>query len=558
MLKDILVPDIGSYSNVDVIEVSVKPGDVIQKESSLITLETDKATLEVPAPFGGIVKEVLVKPGDKVSEGSLILRVEAEEPSPKSGSESKDAAPASGKGSENAAPPRDAAAPSIKSILVPDIGNYSNVDVIEVLVKPGDVIKKESALITLETDKATLEVPAPFGGVVKDVHVKVGDKVSEGSLILSVETSEGEQPSPQPSPASGRGSLEGAPASGKVSPEAAPANGKEKEAVLPSSSAAAQSTATAAPMLSGIIHAGPAVRRFARELGADLSRVKGSGPKNRILKSDVTAYIKTTLTQIQSGAAGSVSGSAVGGLTVAPWPQVDFAKFGEITREPLSRIKKLSGSFLHRNWVMVPHITQFDEADITELEQFRKDQQVLAEAQKVKLTPLVFIMKAVVSALKTFPTFNASLDASGSELILKKYFHIGVAVDTPNGLVVPVVRDVDKKGLFQLAKELGEISVKARNGQLAATDMQGSCFSISSLGGIGGTAFTPIINVPDVAILGVSKSQIKPVYEGKEFKPRLLLPLSLSYDHRVIDGAEAARFITFLSKQLSDIRRLLL
>ncbi len=303
----------------------------------------------------------------------------------------------------------------------------------------------------------------------------------------------------------------------------------------------------------GIVHAGPGVRRFARELGADLSRISASGPKNRILKIDVQQYVKTALSQIQSG-----NFSSGGGISVAPWPQVDFAKFGEISKEPLSRIKKLSGSFLHRNWVMVPHITQFDEADITELEQFRKGQQALAEAQGVKLTPLVFIMKAVVATLKEFPWFNASLDANGAELILKKYFHIGVAVDTPNGLVVPVVRDVDQKGLFQLAKELGEISQKARNGQLTAQEMQGSSFTISSLGGIGGTAFTPIINVPDVAILGVSKAQIKPVYESGEFKPRLLLPLSLSYDHRVIDGALGARFSTFLVKQLSDIRRLLL
>jgi pyruvate dehydrogenase E2 component (dihydrolipoamide acetyltransferase) len=306
----------------------------------------------------------------------------------------------------------------------------------------------------------------------------------------------------------------------------------------------------------GIVHAGPGVRRFARELGADLARIGGSGPKSRILKSDVQAYVKNILYQVQSGSFNA--GSNTGSISVAPWPQVDFAKFGEISKEPLSRIKKLSGSFLHRNWVMVPHITQFDEADITELEQFRKAQQSLAEVQRVKLTPLVFIMKAVVAALKEFPWFNASLDANGAELILKKYFHIGVAVDTPNGLVVPVVRDVDQKGLFQLAKELGEISQKARNGQLTAQEMQGSSFTISSLGGIGGTAFTPIINVPDVAILGVSKAQIKPVYESGEFKPRLLLPLSLSYDHRVIDGAQGARFITFLVKQLSDIRRLLL
>lgn len=423
----------------------------------------------------------------------------------------------------------------LKEVLVPDIGSYSNVDIIEISVAPGDVIKAETTLITLETEKATLEIPAPFAGVVKTVHVKVGDKVSEGSLIVTVEAAESVTETPKKETTTTKESeIKKVP----PSPPNIPPNPPSKGGVTNG----------------GVVHAGPGVRRFARELGADLSRIGASGPKNRILKSDVEVYVKQMLTQIQSG---SFAGGG-SGFSVAPWPQVDFAKFGEISKEPLSRIKKLSGSFLHRNWVMVPHITQFDEADITELEQFRKGQQALAEAQGVKLTPLVFIMKAVVATLKEFPWFNASLDANGAELILKKYFHIGVAVDTPNGLVVPVVRDVDQKGLFQLAKELGEISVKARSGQLTAQEMQGSSFTISSLGGIGGTAFTPIINVPDVAILGVSKSQIKPVFDGTEFKPRLQLPLSLSYDHRVIDGALGARFITYLVKQLSDIRRLLL
>jgi len=444
----------------------------------------------------------------------------------------------------------------LKEVLVPDIGSYSNVDIIEISVSPGDVIKADATLMTLETEKATLEVPAPFAGIVKTVHVKVGDKVSEGSLIVTVEgAEEGAAASPSKGAAA---EIPAAPSSKERAAEipAAPSSKGAAGEIPPNPpfSKGGITTENIPPMKGGIVHAGPGVRRFARELGADLSRIGGSGPKNRILKLDVQTYIKNALTQLQSGA----SQSGMGGISVAPWPQVDFAKFGEISKEPLSRIKKLSGSFLHRNWVMVPHITQFDEADITELEQFRKAQQSLAEAQGVKLTPLVFIMKAVVATLKAFPWFNASLDASGAELILKKYFHIGVAVDTPNGLVVPVVRDVDQKGLFQLAKELGEISQKARNGQLTAQEMQGSSFTISSLGGIGGTAFTPIINVPDVAILGVSKAQIKPVYESEEFKPRLLLPLSLSYDHRVIDGALGARFVTFLVKQLSDIRRLLL
>jgi pyruvate dehydrogenase E2 component (dihydrolipoamide acetyltransferase) len=434
----------------------------------------------------------------------------------------------------------------LKEVLVPDIGSYSNVDIIEILVSIGDVIKADETLMTLETEKATLEVPAPFAGIVKAVHVKVGDKVSEGGLIVTIEGAEEDLP-----PA-----LK-AEVDHPVRPENTDKKGGDKKTAQPEASElkqAATNSQNVSPMKGSIIHAGPGVRRFARELGADLSLIGGTGPKNRILKLDVQTYVKNALSQLQSG----TSQSGIGGMSVAPWPQVDFAKFGEISKEPLSRIKKLSGSFLHRNWVTIPHITQFDEADITELEQFRKAQQSLAEAQGVKLTPLVFIMKAVVATLKEFSWFNASLDANGAELILKKYFHMGVAVDTPNGLVVPVVRDVDQKGLFQLAKELGEISQKARNGQLTAQEMQGSSFTISSLGGIGGTAFTPIINAPDVAILGVSKAQIKPVYESGEFKPRLLLPLSLSYDHRVIDGALGARFVTFLVKQLSDIRRLLL
>lgn len=436
----------------------------------------------------------------------------------------------------------------LKEIVVPDIGSYTNVPVIEVLVAVGDIIRKDSGLITLETDKATLEVPAPFGGIVKSLLIKVGDKVSEGTVVITVETEEGTADVSNVS---------------KSTPET---NQKTQANQVNTPVAEAKLTTTPTTPIPSLTeskstspsmsHAGPGVRRFAREFGADITRISGSGPKNRILKADVQAYIKAELTRSQSGA--SAAGGGGLGLNLPPWPQMDFSKFGEISKEPLSRIKKLSGTYLHRNWVMVPHITQFDEADITALEQFRKDQQSLAEQQKVKLTLLPFIMKAVATTLKAFPTFNASLDAGGSELILKKYFHIGVAVDTPDGLVVPVVRDVDQKGLFQIAQELGEISSKARAGQLTAQDMQGSSFSISSLGGIGGTAFTPIINVPDVAILGVSKAQIKPIYEKEEFKPKLQLPLSLSYDHRVIDGAEGARFITYLVKQLSDIRRLLL
>lgn len=426
---------------------------------------------------------------------------------------------------------------TVKELLVPDIGSFSNVDVIEVLVKPGDIIEAEMAMITLETDKATMEIPAPFGGKVQTVRVAAGDKVSKGTLILTLETEEAEE---------------------KDFPKAVEMHKVSEAAKVPEVPKVPEVSKVPEPVKrQGTVHAGPGVRRFARELGVDLCNIQGSGPKHRILKTDVQAYVKHQLAGMQGGGSGAGMGL---GLNIAPLPAVDFAQFGEIEIQPLSRIKKLSGSYLHRNWIMVPHVTQFDEADITELEQFRKENQALAEQQGVKLTPIVFLMKAVVAALKAYPTFNASLDLNapqGIQLVFKKYFHIAVAVDTPNGLVVPVIRDTDRKGLFQLAKELGEVSARARAGQLKAEEMQGSSFTISSLGGIGGTAFTPIVNVPDVAILGVSRAMLKPVYLEGEFKPRLMLPLSLSYDHRVIDGAEGARFSTFLVKQLSDIRRLL-
>ena len=389
---------------------------------------------------------------------------------------------------------------TVKEVLVPDIGAFSNVDVIEVLVKTGDIIEAEAAMITLETDKATMEIPAPFGGKVQAIKVSPGDKVSKGSVILTLEAAEAEsvlKSAEKPVPEAPKAS--------------APVVEKITEAPKAITPVPERNVSIQAPETGGEVHAGPGVRRFARELGVILARVQGSGPKNRILKTDVQAYVKAQLAVNQSG-----NGGGGAGLNLAPLPQVDFSQFGEVELKPLSRIKKLSGNYLHRNWVMVPHITQFDEADITEMEQFRKENQVLAEQQGIKLTPIVFLMKAVVAALKEYPHFNASLDSS-SQLVLKKYFHIAVAVDTPNGLVVPVIRDVDRKGLFQLAKELGEISTRARAGQLKAEEMQGSCFTISSLGGIGGTAFTPIVNVPDVAILGVSKAAIKPVYLDGEF-----------------------------------------
>jgi len=428
---------------------------------------------------------------------------------------------------------------SLRDVLVPDIGDFKNIPVIEVLVKPGDTVKAEDSLITLESDKATMEVPAPFAGVVKEMKIKPGDKVSEGMPILSIEVSEG------------------APALSAVAPQK-PAAPAPAPAPAAKTAAPAPSPQSAAGPIdeSGFskAHASPSVRRFARELGVDLARIKGSGPKERIVKDDIAGFVKNALAQ-RGGASGGGAGLALG---LPAWPQVDFAKFGPVETQPMSRIKKLSGPALHRNWVHIPHVTQNDEADITELEAFRKSMADEAQKQGVKLTPLALIMKAVVAALKLHPEFNSSIAPSGDALILKRYYHIGVAVDTPGGLVVPVIRDVDRKGLLQLAKELGEVSAKARDGKLGPSEMQGGTFSISSLGGIGGTHFTPIINAPEVAILGVSKSTTKPVWKDGQFVPRLMLPLSLSYDHRAVDGAQGARFITHLNSVLSDIRRVLL
>ena len=437
---------------------------------------------------------------------------------------------------------------SLRDVFVPDIGDFKNIPVIEVLVKPGDTVKAEDSLITLESDKATMEVPAPFAGVVKELKIKPGDKVSQGVVILSIEVSEG---------AAAPATTSAPPQKPAAAPAPAPVAQATAPAAAPVSSAApAQAAAPAAINEKGfsLAHASPSVRRFARELGVDLGRIKGSGPKERILKEDISGFVKTALAQ-PAGGSGAGAGLSLG---LPAWPQVDFAKFGPVESQPLSRIKKISGPFLHRNWVSIPHVTQNDEADITELEAFRKAMAEEAQKQGVKLTPLVFIMKAVVTALKAHPEFNSSLAPAGDALILKRYYHIGVAVDTPGGLVVPVVRDVGQKGVLQLAKELGELSARARDGKLGPAEMQGGTFSISSLGGIGGTHFTPIINAPEVAILGVSKSSMKPVWKEGTFVPRLVMPLSLSYDHRAVDGAQGARFITHLTAVLSDIRRVLL
>ncbi|HGF3678015.1 TPA: pyruvate dehydrogenase complex dihydrolipoyllysine-residue acetyltransferase [Vibrio parahaemolyticus] len=525
-LKEVHVPDIGG-DEVEVTEIMVAIGDSIEEEQSLITVEGDKASMEVPAPFAGTLKEIKVAAGDKVSTGSLIMVFET------AGSGAP-AAPAAVEAPAAAAP----AASAAKEVNVPDIGG-DEVEVTEIMVAVGDTVEEEQSLITVEGDKASMEVPAPFAGTVKEIKIAAGDKVSTGSLIMVFEVA-GAAPAPAAAPAQA------------AAPAAAPAPKAEAPAAAAPAAGDFQDNDEYA-------HASPVVRRLAREFGVNLSKVKGSGRKSRILKEDVQNYVKEALKRLESGAAASGKGDGAA-LGLLPWPKVDFSKFGETEVQPLSRIKKISGANLHRNWVMIPHVTQWDNADITALEAFRKEQNAI-EAKKdtgMKITPLVFIMKAAAKALEAFPAFNSSLSEDGESLILKKYVNIGIAVDTPNGLVVPVFKDVNKKGIYELSEELMAVSKKARAGKLTAADMQGGCFTISSLGGIGGTAFTPIVNAPEVGILGVSKSEMKPVWNGKEFEPRLQLPLSLSYDHRVIDGAEGARFITYLNSCLSDIRRLVL
>ncbi|MFZ7134945.1 pyruvate dehydrogenase complex dihydrolipoyllysine-residue acetyltransferase [Avibacterium avium] len=528
---EIHVPDIGG-DEVNVTEILVNVGDSVAEEQSILNVEGDKASMEVPAPVAGVVKEILIKVGDKVSTGSLVMKFETTA-----------AAPAAQPAAEAPAAPA-AVSGGVQDVHVPDIGG-DEVNVTEIMVAVGDSVSEEQSLITVEGDKASMEVPAPFAGVVKEILVKSGDKVSTGSLIMRFEVA-GSAPAAAPAaqPAAT------APAQTQAAAPAAP---------VQSAQPANQAEVTAS---ASFAHATPVVRRLAREFGVNLDKVKGTGRKGRILKEDVQAYVKAAVKAVESGSVSAAStGAANGaGLGLLPWPKVDFSKFGEVEQVELGRIQKISGANLHRNWVMIPHVTQWDKADITDLEQFRKEQNVLAEKQKldVKITPLVFIMKAVAKALEAYPRFNSSLSEDAQSLILKKYINIGVAVDTPNGLVVPVFKDVNKKGIIELSRELAEISKKARAGKLTASDMQGGCFTISSLGGIGGTQFTPIVNAPEVAILGVSKSEMTPVWNGKEFTPRLMLPLSLSYDHRVIDGADGARFITFINGVLSDLRRLVM
>jgi pyruvate dehydrogenase E2 component (dihydrolipoamide acetyltransferase) len=533
-MNQVVVPDIGDFKEVEVIEVLVKPGDAVTKEQSLITLESDKATMEIPSPAAGVVTQLKIKVGDKVSKGSPILVLDEKGNGETAPEEKLKPPPAKTQA------PKPAAGGAM-TVPVPDIGDFKEVEVIEVLVKPGDAVAKEQSLITLESDKATMEIPSPSAGVVKDLKVKVGDKVSKGSPILVLdESAKAQAPAPQPAKAQASPAPAAPPAQAH-GPRPVPREPREETVTKP--------------------HASPSVRKFARELGVDLSRVQGSGPKGRILHTDVQAFVKGALQGVRPPDKGGQGGLP---FNLPAWPEVDFAKFGPVETLPLSRIQKLSGPYLHRNWISIPHVTQFDEADITDLEAFRKAQTVETEKKGFKLTMLAFMIKACVTALRQFPQFNASLGSSGESLVVKKYYHIGVAVDTPGGLVVPVVRDADRKGVFDIAKELGEISKLARDGKLKPGDLQGGSFSISSLGGIGGTAFTPIINAPEVAILGVSRSVLKPVHSGKGekgediFKARLMLPLSLSYDHRVIDGATAARFSAFLVSVLSDIRKLIL
>ncbi|PHM74368.1 pyruvate dehydrogenase complex dihydrolipoyllysine-residue acetyltransferase [Xenorhabdus kozodoii] len=517
--KEVNVPDIGG-DEVEVTEIMVKVGDTVTEEQSLITVEGDKASMEVPAPFAGTVKEIKIATGDKVKTGSLIMVFEV------AGSGTAPAAASA------AAPAAAPAASAVKEVNVPDIGG-DEVEVTEIMVKVGDTIAEEQSLITVEGDKASMEVPAPFAGTVKEIKIATGDKVKTGSLIMVFEVAGAAPVAAAPAPAAEPAKAAAAPAASQ------PAEGKTEFAEN-----------------DAYVHATPVIRRLAREFGVNLAKVKGTGRKGRILREDVQAYVKEAIKRAEAAPA-----AAGGGLPgMLPWPKIDFSKFGEIEEVELSRIQKISGANLSRNWVMIPHVNLFDEADITEVEEFRKQQNKEAEKKQLgmKITPLVFVMKAAAKALEAMPRFNSSISEDGQKLILKKYINIGIAVDTPNGLVVPVFKDVNKKGILELSRELAEVSKKARAGKLTAADMQGGCFTISSLGGIGTTGFAPIVNAPEVAIMGLSRSSMKPVWNGKEFVPRLILPMSLSFDHRVIDGADGARFITYINQLMSDIRRLVM
>ena len=606
---EVKVPDIGDFKDVEIIEVLVKPGDRIAAEQSLITVESDKASMEIPSSAAGVVTEMKVKVGDKVSQGSPLLVLEAEGapaaapsppaaapasaapaaaaaavPAPAPPPASASAAPAATRAPAAAPPAGPAVGPRAQSagsgdaveVVVPDIGDFSDIAVIEVLVKPGDRVDLEQSLITVESDKASMEIPSSAAGVVKELRVKVGDRVSQGSVVAVLQGSGAALP---PSSAVTQGAATNAsedridsatataPAPAPAPSPAAPAAGATPGAPAPAPTSHERHLPTAAlpphepaPPSGALPHASPTIRKLARELGVPLDEVTGSGPKGRITQEDVQGFVKSVLagtaqTKAQASQAPAKQ-AAGGGLGVLAWPQIDFAKFGPIEKKDLSRIKKISGPVLHRNWVTIPHVTNHDDADVTDLEAFRVLLNKENEKSGVKVTMLAFLIKACVAALKKFPDFNASLE--GEQIVLKHYFHIGFAADTPNGLVVPVIRDADQKGVLQISAEMSELAKKAREGKLTPADMSGGCFSISSLGGIGGRYFTPIINAPEVAILGVCRSAIEPVWDGKAFQPRLMLPLSLSWDHRVVDGAAAARFNAYLVQVLGDFRRVLL
>ena len=567
-LKEARVPDIGGFDDVPVIEVLVAVGDTVSADQGLVTLESDKATMEVPAPFAGVIKELKVKVGDTLSEGGVVAIIEAEGSDARAEAPAKTDAPkaADKPVAENAAPATKAEAPKAQSggggaqeSKVPDIGGYDDVPVIEVLVAVGDTVEKDQGLITLESDKATMEVPAAVAGVIKELKVKVGDTLSEGGVVAIIEAT-GDAPAAAPvaAPAAVKGTDDNTVE--PVAPQARPDRIAEAsiEHRVPGSGAPPVRFDAEAILPDKVPYASPAVRLFARELGVDLLQLKGSARGGRIVREDVQSFVKGVMQGGGAKAAAGTPATAGGGLNLLPWPKVDFAKFGEVEVQELGRIQKISAANLARNWAMIPHVTQHDDADITDLEALRVQLNKENEKAGIKLTMLAFLIKASVAVLKQYPRFNSSLDAAGETLTLKKYFHIGFAADTPNGLVVPVIRDADKKGVLEISQEMSALAKKARDGKLGPADMQGGCFSISSLGGIGGTSFTPIVNAPEVAILGVSKSAMKPVWDGKAFQPRLILPLSLSYDHRVIDGAAAARFTATLAQLLGDMRRVLL
>jgi len=556
-LVDIKVPDIGDFAEVAVIELMVKVGDTIKVDQSILTVESDKASMEIPSSHAGVVKEVKVAVGGKVKEGSIVLSLEVAADAAISAAVS---APAPAAAAPAPAPAAQAAPAAVATAVVasgpvevkiPDIGDFKDVSVIEILVKVGDTIKVEQSLMTVESDKAAMEIPSSAAGVLKELKVKLGDKVNIGDLIAILEGASAAAPAATaPSAAAAPQAAASAPVAAAIAAPAAPA------AAVPAHAPTSNTL--------NLPHASPSVRKFARELGVPLAEVKGSGQKGRITEQDIQQFTKSVMSgaiqtiaaQAANTSAKGGSGGDLGGMTLLPWPKIDFAKFGAVERKDLSRIKKISGANLHRNWVMIPHVTNHDNADITELEAFRVQMNKENEKAGIKITMLAFVIKAIVAALKKFPDFNASLD--GDQLVYKQYYNIGFAADTPNGLVVPVLKDADKKGIFQISSEMGELSKKARDGKLGGGDMQGGCISISSLGGIGGRYFHPIINAPEVAILGLSKSVMEPVWNDKEFTPRLMLPLSLSYDHRVIDGAAAARFNAYLGQVLSDYRRILL